>query len=334
MPQGYLGSMSSGGEMIAAQEVDAGCGLQGPLAQNRFQINLIGGETFSLRVCFCDEMFSIDEIVPGGNQLILKDRPCMEDGSCIKTWCHQNADCGISLNGVHVVNSSSKPNFSVTLDTDLSEFEAETFDSAPPVLAATCETEGAEPPMGCNLRDISDYQLMGRITNRIPGVRTRLAVVGRVVASDVIQLVEEAGQIQPGDTITVANGGVSNATVLRRWNENGHDWLRHDGSASVSPSLTKCYSITSEVGVIADMEYRIDGVCGCAEVYLESDVTNSLPQIGPAQTDDGSGRQVAPFFNLGVFSIFAQYLDADLRINRELIGQGTARYTPSTYAVI
>jgi len=309
----------------AAQSVST-CDLQGPIGDGVLGMDIYGGENFRWKVVFPRDQYQIEAITPASDSLTFNSPTCFKAGDCLKIWCHKEGCSDQLINGEHQVLSVSADKKTIVLNTDLAALGADQSFVAVPVVPG-CTTTAVSPPTAALLRDISGVSFKGRITNRLPGDRTRLAMAANVTQGSPIVQPQERGDIQVGDVVNIPAAGITGAKVLEKYTERGLEYLRLNQSSTASG----CQALSSQVGVIADFSFERGAPCGSAIVTLDSLNTDNLPLAGQRVMPMRGSLDVSPYYELGIYSIFAQYLDDQMRLESELIARGPVRYRPSNY---
>lgn len=323
MPQKYV---SDSGD----QAVDS-CQLM-PV-QGSADLYIYGGERFRQKICFCLDQFSITELSPGALSAELSEVGCLQAGDAIKIWCHEEGCESGLLNGEHEVTAVSG-DVVVLGNTDMSLLgsDVQTF-KAQPVPVGCLQAEPLTPPSACHTRDLSNIEFSGLIRNRLDGQCTRIALTAYTTSGSDIVYVTELGEVHEGDEINIPAAGITGATVLRMWQEQALindrpamvDYLQLDQSAN----YTGCAGASTEAGVLAEFEFS-EPALGCVEMSLSPSVTRRMP----AKTDSSKCGCDPGCYQVGIYSVFAEYYSGDSRVERELLVHGCVYYCPTSYSQV
>jgi hypothetical protein len=336
---GLLFNNSSGGATGGASDFTIAPCIMGPMPGNELPLHIDQGATLRWKLCFCEnDVDTVQSFEPATNEIILNEKGCYAAGDCIKIFCHEDQCEDDLLNGEHTITAIDATGLRLTIDTLMGFEDSQSFASLPAI--PNCTSDPIVPPRLCKLRELDNIQFSGCITSRLPSQDTRLAM-GSVTtqSSDIVRL-QELDQVVPGDVVNIPDSGVEGAVVLRVWREQGCDFIRISKTASKSG----CFALNSEVGTVANLQFKVDPAasCGCVQVYLTSDQTAEIPLLGDpekiyrtAQEKGAGGRsksrkeECGVQYSVGIYSIFAKYVDADLDVESELIARGCVLLHPT-----
>lgn len=296
---------------------------------------IYGGEKFRWKICFCKDQFSLEEIAPAAQTATASNISCIVAGNAVKIWCHEEGCEDGLLNGEHEVTAVAGDVLTLgNTDMTLLGTEVQSF-QAQPVPVGCEDATPITPPSACLLKDLTGYTFTGRITNRIPGHKTRIALTAYPTATGSnIFYVPEVGEVCQGDVFNAPGAGVTNATVVRVSRDkariNGRveavDYIEIDQSSNTA----NCVGASTEVGVLAEFNFT-EPALGCTSVTLPPSVTRNMPL--PA--DGGSKAACASdCYNVGVYSIFVSYLSADMEVESELLACGCVKYCPNSMSLV
>ena len=281
-------------------------------------LNLVQGQTLRWSICFCTNPTSINSA--DATSVTLSQNCPIAPGECIRIYGHDALCEEESLNGIHRVAANT--NGTITTADPLGLTAAYNF--TPPVVVAGCDDQNVAAPMACKVQSAAGMVLRGKIMNRIPTENTRIAIVAKsTTGSPLVQITSGEESLFEGDIFTMQSAGIDSATVQRKYTEAGGTWV----SLSQSATATACGAASNEVGCLAEFTFKTDA-CGCITATIPVKAINAMPLLGERISARGG---CADYYQIGHYSIVANYLDECLENESHMVAHGCVKLTPTVY---
>lgn len=329
---GFTYKQASGDVLDTANSI-APCVI-GPVPDSDTVLKLVQGSTWRWKISILGgDVDNVASFEPATNEVVMNEPGCYTVGEFIKIFCHENQCSEWLLNGEHEITAIDASGSRLTIGTAMKFTDAQSFEALPTV--PLCTTSTVVPARISKTVNITNVFYSGCITSRLPAQGVRLAMGANTTQSSRIIRLSEMGQVVPGDLVTVPDADITDAMVIRIWQENGADFLEVDQTAN----RTGCFSLNTEVGTLAKLNFTTPAnvLDGTVTAFLTSAQTAGIPLLGEpiaAYRNVANGRrttreQCGTYYNVGIYSIFAKYVDTDLNVESELIARGCVHLYPT-----
>lgn len=277
------------------------------LCDNVLNLTLMQGATDEIEIFLVGDRVQIAALNTP-NVITTQGKNCIQDATAIKLICYDEP-CGVSADLYSVSGSTAT---SLTVTPNLPIDANQSFTSLVQMVPGCPVEDMADPPTAIAILDTEGVTMFGNIVTRFcadPVFFAALTYAGArtVTFSDSKNAESLARQIYPGDLVTIASAGITNAKVLRVAESYPGTWYLELDAAATKEGCFQGVAEQEKLGGILSVEPTANGF-------------RVLFDLSAFKCNDaaafGCHDEALQKFRVGHYTLFAQWVDDDRNVVR------------------